>query len=711
MTPNLHAPVVLHLCKTSLSNLCYQSFKTNLLKLLFLSFLINLSLLTPVSAQLQGIPCNAHRWSDGDGWRFNTTTQKWEIATISDQELPKGIIRCASSAETENNLDAHKHPYNSSVFSIGNNTNCFNQDGEVRGINIAGPTEGEDIIWLNYDIRPLAGTYQFQIVTNQVLGWALFHVDVPFAGPPANNTSTGTYPEFFNNADNTKNLSGDCSKLVYADCGASGNGWSTITVPSFAKPSNYYLAMWAIKDPSDLNGVDPTTIATSVNVVFKARFGCGEVPVICFLDKSGDANTNCNGNGTYTVCQDFVGGSGKWTLADDAAVKASSYTVKTYKQDGVTQVNSYTSNNLNTTPISFQLTNIGVDGPVKATICATYAEGNNYNISLTGSPPDGAPANFLCETNGNFSGTAPLCCPCKTLNISAPLDVDLGCNPTDVDDNNIPDVFEKILTLAEIKELLGLSTEEGCNVDITYKDVKDLDKSIGCEVEFVRTFTATAACGNLTKSVSQRFKWKYDKTPPVIYCPADITVSCIGDVPDPDVDEVTATDNCGKVNVSFVKDSSTGSCPKYIYRTYKAVDDCGNTSYCTQKITVDDKTPPYIKCPADITVSCIGDVPDPDVDEVTASDNCGKVTVTFVKDSSTGSCPKYIYRTYKAADDCGNTSYCTQKITVDDKIPPYIKCPADITVSCIGDVPDPDVDEGNRHQDNCGKVKCKLCEG
>jgi hypothetical protein len=222
-----------------------------------------------------------------------------------------------------------------------------------------------------------------------------------------------------------------------------------------------------------------------------------------------------------------------------------------------------------------------------------------------------------------------------------------------------------------------------------------------CPKYIYRTYKAVDDCGN-TSYCTQKITVD-DKTPPYIKCPADITVSCIGDVPDPDVTKVTASDNCGKVTVTFVKDSATGSCPKYIYRTYKAADDCGNTSYCTQKITVDDKTPPYIKCPADITVSCIVDVPDPDVTKVTASDNCGKVTVTFVKDSSTGSCPKYIYRTYKAADDCGNTSYCTQKITVDDKIPPYINCPADITVSCIGDVPDPDVTKVTA-SDNCGKV-------
>jgi hypothetical protein len=78
-----------------------------------------------------------------------------------------------------------------------------------------------------------------------------------------------------------------------------------------------------------------------------------------------------------------------------------------------------------------------------------------------------------------------------------------------------------------------------------------------------------------------------DKTPPVIYCPKDTTLaSCFSTVPSPDISKVSASDNCGKVTVYYVKDSAGNACPKIIYRTYKAVDGCYNTSYCTQKITV-----------------------------------------------------------------------------------------------------------------------------
>ena len=76
---------------------------------------------------------------------------------------------------------------------------------------------------------------------------------------------------------------------------------------------------------------------------------------------------------------------------------------------------------------------------------------------------------------------------------------------------------------------------------------------------------------------------------------------------------------------------------------------------------------------------------------VIASDNCGTPVVTFVSDVWSGNCPRIITRTYQAADSCGNTTTCTQIITVNDSIAPQITCPAAVTVACITDVPAPDI--------------------
>jgi hypothetical protein len=82
-----------------------------------------------------------------------------------------------------------------------------------------------------------------------------------------------------------------------------------------------------------------------------------------------------------------------------------------------------------------------------------------------------------------------------------------------------------------------------------------------------------------------------------------------------------------------------------------------------------DGTPPDIECPDDMSVERPSDLPSPDTGSVTASDNCGGVTVTWVGDVDSGEdCPydpRFIIRTYRAEDDCGNASNCTQTFTVE----------------------------------------------
>ena len=354
----------------------------------FLMLLLPMLLLGQLS--MAQAPANAHRWQAGDGWRYDASGNL-TIITTNAQNLPLGIVRCASSAETESQLEKFKGAYKTTVqggFSIeplpyAGKLPCFSQKTESRGVAVAAPSPGEEIVWFNFDIRPLAGTYQFQIVTNENVGWALFHVDPSLAGPPA--TGSGTYPP------TATGLSGDYGNLVYADCGVSGNGWSTITVPSFTKPSNYYLAMW-MAEP----GV--TTFSNSMNLVYKSRFGCGGST--CALEKSGNDVLTCNTNGTYTVCATYFGSAGKWAIS---APGASSYTVTTYNQ--ANQVVTTESNpqfvELGTTSGSFP------QNDIKAVICATYPLGTNYAVTLTpNGPPSDAPNNYIaCTTSGSFSGT------------------------------------------------------------------------------------------------------------------------------------------------------------------------------------------------------------------------------------------------------------------------------------------------------------------
>ena len=249
---------------------------------------------------------------------------------------------------------------------------------------------------------------------------------------------------------------------------------------------------------------------------------------------------------------------------------------------------------------------------------------------------------------------------------------------------------------------------DNCDDDVAKAFVNDVITNQTCTNRYTitRTYRGTDDCGN--SATCTQIITVNDQTPPMITCPAPITVAC-NLVPAPNPASVVATDNCGgNVVVTHVGDAAVGGqCANgfIITRTYRATDACGNTATCTQRITVNDQTPPVITCPAPVTVACAGDVPAPNINLVTATDGCGGVvTVTFVGDVTVpGTCANRftVNRTYRATDACGNAAICTQVITVNDNIPPRLTCPAPITVTCLSNVPAPNIALVTGVSDNC----------
>jgi ribosomal protein S26 len=194
-----------------------------------------------------------------------------------------------------------------------------------------------------------------------------------------------------------------------------------------------------------------------------------------------------------------------------------------------------------------------------------------------------------------------------------------------------------------------------------------------------------------------------DKTPPVITCPANLTVKCARDIPVPE--NFTATDACanaGVVTAEFVSDiKSNQICENKftLTRTYRATDGAGNTSTCAQIITVnDDQKPYFLQLPptSPLTVSCYSDVPQ--VPVFTGRDNCtpeyelDDIEATFKQVKTDGSCEnKYtLTRTWTLTDPCGNTATYTQIINVDDKTGPVFTHPPAslIEVDCADEIPE-----------------------
>ena len=85
-----------------------------------------------------------------------------------------------------------------------------------------------------------------------------------------------------------------------------------------------------------------------------------------------------------------------------------------------------------------------------------------------------------------------------------------------------------------------------------------------------------------------------DTTPPVISCPANVTVES-GQSTDPgSTGTATASDTCDSSPLVTFTDGVSGNCPQTITRTWTATDNSGNSNSCVQIITVQDTTPPVI---------------------------------------------------------------------------------------------------------------------
>ena len=151
-------------------------------------------------------------------------------------------------------------------------------------------------------------------------------------------------------------------------------------------------------------------------------------------------------------------------------------------------------------------------------------------------------------------------------------------------------------------------------------------------------------------------------------------MACASQIPAANTTNVITSDNCaGPVIVAWLGDvMSASNCVNQftLSRLYRATDACGNASFCTQLIVVNDTNAPSITCPADVTVTCAANVPAANTNLVTTSDNCGgSVLVTWLGDSiSASNCLNQftITRTYRAVDVCGNAATCQQLIRVND---------------------------------------------
>ena len=202
-----------------------------------------------------------------------------------------------------------------------------------------------------------------------------------------------------------------------------------------------------------------------------------------------------------------------------------------------------------------------------------------------------------------------------------------------------------------------------------------------------RTWTATDECGN-TASCTQTIT-VVDDIAPDITCPSNVTIACTENTLPSSTGAGTALDNCDlSPMVSYLDATVSGSCEQEytINRTWTATDVCGNSTTCLQVITIDDIIAPAFTCPADITIACTENtLPENTGSPTQLTDNCDPAPLVTNSDLTIAGTCAFSYsitRTWTAEDACGNTTTCSQIITIQDTSPPSITCPDNITIEC-----------------------------
>ncbi len=226
----------------------------------------------------------------------------------------------------------------------------------------------------------------------------------------------------------------------------------------------------------------------------------------------------------------------------------------------------------------------------------------------------------------------------------------------------------------------GVTATDNCIGDVTVLYLGEEAAGDQCETILTRTWVADDACGNRSSCVQTITI--LDTTAPVLSgLPlSEVTVECDA-VPAPA--DVTVSDNCDEtVTVEFLQEIVDGNCPgNYtIVRTWSSYDICDNYVSFTQTINVEDTTAPVFDAYEYYAHIECNEIPD----LLTATDNCGEVTVELVSEVlNSGGCLGVYYRVYKATDDCGNSVTAEQYIAIQDHTAPeLVGVPADETVEC-----------------------------
>jgi hypothetical protein len=226
-------------------------------------------------------------------------------------------------------------------------------------------------------------------------------------------------------------------------------------------------------------------------------------------------------------------------------------------------------------------------------------------------------------------------------------------------------------------------SENGVTIRVTGTVTNHLG---GLTFSAIRSWTVADASGNI--ALSSQSVTVTDTTPPTLVGPADLYVRA-GSAWTFGTPE--ASDNGGAVTLIVEGTVTNRICGGSFIarRSWRATDASGNSTLCSQTVTVTDGEPPTLICAAAKVVEA-GSVWN--FDAPTAFDAGEGVNLPAAIIGTTTNNPSggsvIVTRTWRATDACGNSAECSQVVTIVDTAPPvFVSVPAGALYRCFGDVP------------------------
>ena len=317
-----------------------------------------------------------------------------------------------------------------------------------------------------------------------------------------------------------------------------------------------------------------------------------------------------------------------------------------------------------------------IDNCGMATVLFTSVTGFNCDVSTLTSTTNIWTGMDLCQNFRSVTQIVTIVDTTPPVVISCPSNITLGCSEVgDTDPGGV------------------IATDSCSSVTVTVLSVSNFNRGVFdfCPSSSEVVYEIADACGN-TATCTQLFLAAVDP-PTILDCPSNQSVTCIADAPAPNPDGVVA-DGCGQLSISVDPVVQLGTdCDGTIQYIYRVTDRCGGSTTCTQAITlVDDIAPVILRCPEDDTATCFVDLAVPGTNQLLATDNCSAVTLEMLTQPPTDPGCVLVDTAfeivYRASDVCGNSTTCTQILTLAaTPLPEFTVVPSNAVLGCTDTLP------------------------